>query len=58
MNERSITYLSDAFLITCVLQKELAEDVLAAAKKILAHKAQPLVMRVGPVFENGWDCWV
>jgi hypothetical protein len=29
MNERSITYLSDAFLITCVLQKELAEDVLA-----------------------------
>lgn len=39
MNERSITYLSDAFLITCVLQKELAEDVLAAAKNIGAQGA-------------------
>ena len=39
MNERSITYLSDAFLITCVLQKELAEDVLAAAKIIGAQGA-------------------
>ncbi len=39
MNERSITYLSDAFLITCVLQKELAEEVLAAAKNIGAQGA-------------------
>ena len=39
MNERSITYLSDAFLITCVLQKELAEGVLAAAKNIGAQGA-------------------
>lgn len=39
MNERSITYLLDAFLITCVLQKELAEDVLAAAKNIGAQGA-------------------
>ena len=39
MNERSITYLSDAFLITRVLQKELAEDVLAAAKNIGAQGA-------------------
>jgi nitrogen regulatory protein P-II 1 len=39
MNERSITYLSDVFLITCVLQKELAEDVLAAAKNIGAQGA-------------------
>ena len=39
MNERSITYLSDAFLITCVLQKELAEDVFAAAKNIGAQGA-------------------
>ena len=39
MNERSITYLSDAFLITCVLQKELAEDVLVAAKNIGAQGA-------------------
>ena len=39
MNERRITYLSDAFLITCVLQKELAEDVLAAAKNIGAQGA-------------------
>ena len=39
MNERSITYLSDEFLITCVLQKELAEDVLAAAKNIGAQGA-------------------
>ncbi|MDA8912499.1 P-II family nitrogen regulator [Pseudomonadales bacterium] len=39
MNERSITYLSDAFLITCVMQKELAEDVLAAAKNIGAQGA-------------------
>ena len=39
MNERSITYLSDAFLITCVLQKEVAGDVLAAAKNIGAQGA-------------------
>jgi len=39
MNERSITYLSDAFLITCVLQKDLAEEVLAAAKNIGAQGA-------------------
>ena len=39
MNERSITYLSDAFLITCVLQKDLADDVLLAAKNIGAQGA-------------------
>ena len=39
MNERSITYLSDAFLITCVLQKVLADDVLTAAKNIGAQGA-------------------
>lgn len=39
MNERSITYLSDAFMITCVLQKDLAEAVLAAAKNIGAQGA-------------------
>lgn len=39
MKERSITYLSDAFLITCVLQKDLAEEVLAAAKNIGAQGA-------------------
>lgn len=39
MNEPSITYLSDAFLITCVLQKDLADDVLLAAKNIGAQGA-------------------
>lgn len=39
MSERSITYLSGACLITCVLQKDLAEDVLAAAKNMGAQGA-------------------
>ena len=32
MKERTITYLTDANLITCVIQKDLAEPVLEAAK--------------------------
>ena len=30
MEERTITYLTDACLITCILQKDLAEGVLEA----------------------------
>jgi nitrogen regulatory protein PII len=37
MKERSITYLSDAHMITCVLQKDLAEAVLSAAKSLGAQ---------------------
>ena len=37
MEERTITYLTDACLITCILQKDLAEGVLEAAKN---HKVQ------------------
>jgi hypothetical protein len=33
MKKRTITYLTDANLITCVIQKDLAEPVLEAAKK-------------------------
>ena len=39
MSARSITYLSDAHMITCVVQKDLAEDVLAAAKNMGAQGA-------------------
>ena len=39
MSERNITYLSDACLITCILQTGLAEDVLDAAKNIGAQGA-------------------
>ena len=39
MSERNITYLSDACLITCILQTGLAEDVLEAAKNIGAQGA-------------------
>ena len=39
MQERTITYLTDACLITCILQKELAEGVLEAAKNCGAQGA-------------------
>ncbi len=39
MEERTITYLTDACLITCILQKELAESVLEAAKNCGAQGA-------------------
>ncbi|PPR77974.1 MAG: hypothetical protein CFH01_01258 [Alphaproteobacteria bacterium MarineAlpha2_Bin1] len=39
MSERNITYLSDACLITCILQTGLAEEVLEAAKNIGAQGA-------------------
>ncbi len=39
MSERKITYLSDACLITCILQSGLAEEVLEAAKNMGAQGA-------------------
>ncbi len=39
MEERTITYLTDACLITCILQKDLAESVLEAAKNCGAQGA-------------------
>ena len=39
MEERTITYLTDACLITCILQKDLAEGVLEAAKNSGARGA-------------------
>tara|TARA_B100001559_G_C16233922_1_gene499163 strand:+ start:279 stop:635 length:357 start_codon:yes stop_codon:yes gene_type:complete len=39
MSERNITYLSNACLITCILQAGLAEDVLEAAKNLGAQGA-------------------
>ena len=39
MKERTITYLTDANLITCVIQKDLAEPVLEAAKNAGAQGA-------------------
>jgi len=39
MSERNITYLSDACLITCILQTGLAEEVLEAAKNMGAQGA-------------------
>ena len=39
MSERNITYLTDACLITCVLQTDLAEEVLEAAKNSGANGA-------------------
>jgi len=39
MAERNITYLSDANMITCVLQTGLAEEILDAAKNIGAQGA-------------------
>jgi nitrogen regulatory protein PII len=39
LEERTITYLTDACLITCILQKDLAEGVLEAAKNCGAQGA-------------------
>ena len=39
MEKRDITYLTDAFLITCVVQKDLAEPILEAAKNAGAQGA-------------------
>ena len=39
MAERNITYLSEANMITCVVENELAEGVLAAAKNSGAQGA-------------------
>ena len=39
MKKRTITYLADANLITCVIQKDLAEPVLEAAKNVGAQGA-------------------
>ena len=39
MKKRTITYLTDANLITCVIQKDLAEPVLEAAKNAGAQGA-------------------
>ena len=39
MEKRNITYLTDAFLITCVVQKDLAEPILEAAKNAGAQGA-------------------
>ena len=33
MAQRTITYLTDACLITCVVEKDLAEPILEAAKR-------------------------
>ena len=39
MAKRNITYLTDAFLITCVVQKDFAEPILEAAKHAGAQGA-------------------
>ena len=39
MAKRNITYLTDAYLITCVVQKDLAEPILEAAKNAGAQGA-------------------
>ena len=39
MSQRNVTYLTDAMLITCVLQNGLAEEVLEAAKNAGAQGA-------------------
>lgn len=39
MAKRNVTYLSDALLITCVIQKDQAEQVLEAAKNAGAQGA-------------------
>ena len=54
MAGRNITYLSEANLITCVLQTGLAEGVLDAAK-IVVLRVQPSVMPEERAFEKEWD---
>ena len=39
MSQRNVTYLTDAMLITCILQNGLAEEVLEAAKNAGAQGA-------------------
>jgi hypothetical protein len=39
MAGRNVTYLSEANMITCVLQTGLAEDVLDAAKKLWSPRS-------------------
>ena len=53
MAGRNITYLSEANLITCVLQTGLAEGVLDAAKNCGAQGA-PSVMPEERAFEKEW----
>ena len=43
MKRRTITYLTDANLITCVIQKDLAEPVLEAAKNAGAQSLPEFV---------------
>ena len=53
MAGRNITYLSEANLITCVLQTGLAEGVDAA--KNCGAQVQPSVMPEERAFEKEWD---
>ena len=53
MSDRKIVYLTDAKLITCVLQNGLAEKVLDAAKSCGAQ-GQPSVTREVLASGTGW----
>ena len=55
MAKRNITYLTDALLITCVVQKDLAEPILEAAKNAGAQGAT-IALRKAPEFVKEWGC--
>ena len=58
MKKRTITYLTDANLITCVIQKDLAEPVLEAAKNAGAQGATISYAQGTGIRESEWVCWV
>ena len=51
MSERNITYLTDACIITCIVEMGSAEKVLEAAK-IAGHKVLLSTMHVELVLEK------
>ena len=53
MSQRNVTYLTDAMLITCILQNGLAEEVLEAAKNAGAQGATITMLGV-PGSASGW----
>jgi len=53
MSQRNVTYLTDAMLITCILQNGLAEEVLEAAKNAGAQGATINYAR-GTGYASGW----
>ena len=51
---RDITYLTDVFLITCVVESGLADKIMKL-QLMLEHKEQQLIMQEELALETEWD---